>query len=145
MNIGDIISQVVRMKGLMPEVNRTTVAYRFQTMITETMKKMFGDDDDRTLNWINNDQTEFIKACQLVAPRAPVGTDVVATSSALSQFIDKWEAVDTWRTDENDEWRPMSQETINVKATMLRDIRKVIQRGSEQATAPTPESDIQQG
>ena len=103
----------------MPEVNRTTIAIRFQTMITESMKKMFGEDDERTQQWIDNDQEEFLSACQLVAPRAPIGTNVAAKSSALAQLIDKWEAVDTWRTDEKDEWRPMSQETMNVKAMVL--------------------------
>jgi hypothetical protein len=124
-NVNDIAQQIIRMKGLMPEVNRTTVAIRFQTMITASMKSMFGDDDDRTLKWVNEDSKLFLQACQIVSPRAPIRVDTVAESSDLVKFIDKWESVDTWRLDDECEWVLMSQETINVKATMLKDLREL--------------------
>ena len=114
-------------------------------MITESMKSLFGDDDERTLSWIREDHEKFLAACQLVAPRAPIGSDVAASSAVLAQFIDKWEAVDTWRVNDQDEWKPMSQETVNVKATMLRDLREVIKHGSEQTATPGEKPSIQQG
>ena len=133
MNVNDIVNQIVRMQGLMPEVNRTTVALRFQAMITETMKIMFGDDAERTQKWINEDSTRFLEACRLSSPRAPIESDVTASSSALAQFIEKWESVNSWRLNDNNDWRGMSQETINVKATMLRDLREII---NDAATTP---------
>ncbi len=141
MNVNDIVEQVVRMHGLMPEVNRTTVAIRFQTMITETMKTMFGDDDDRTLKWVNEDSNSFLEACRLQSPRAPIESGAAAPSSILAQFVDKWESVNTWRLDDTDEWKAMNQETINVKSTMLRDLREIInasQPGTTTASGAEP-------
>jgi len=126
MNINDIVNQIVRMQGLMPEVNRTTVALRFLAMITETMKTMFGDDAERTQKWINKESTRFLEACRLSSPRAPIESDITAPSSILAQFIDRWESVNTWRLSDSDDWTTMCQETINVKATMLRDLREII-------------------
>lgn len=135
MNVNDIVSQIVRMQGLMPEVNRTTVALRFQAIITEAMKTMFGEDAEQTQKWINEDSTRFLEACRLSSPRAPIESDITAPSSILAQFIDKWESVNTWRLSNNDDWKTMCQETINVKATMLRDLREII---NDATTAPGP-------
>lgn len=130
MNINDIVQQVVRMQGLMPEVNRTTVAVRFRDMITATMKNMLGDDDERTLNWVNVQSSEFMTACKLTAPRAPIRFDVAAPSSALASYIDQWESVDMWRQKDGEEWKSMSPETMNVKATMLHALRESIQQST---------------
>lgn len=114
------------MKGLVLEVNRTTIAERFRNLITNSMKNLYGDDDEKTLNWVNNDADKFMDSCQLIAPRAPVEATAVAPGTVLAQLIDRWEAVDTWRTDESDDWKPMLQETLNVKATMLRELRDIL-------------------
>lgn len=141
MNIQNIIEQIVRMKGLVLEVNRTTIAERFRNLITNSMKNLYGDDDEKTLNWVNNDADKFMDACQLIAPRAPVEVTAVAPGSVLAQLIDRWEAVDTWRTDEADDWKPMLQETLNVKATMLRELREIL---NARHTTPGPQPPIQQ-
>ena len=144
MNLDDIVGQIVRMQGLMPEVNRTTVAIRFQNMITDSMKTMFGDDDERTLKWVNEDAPRFLQACQLKSPRMPINFGVVADSSAIAKFVDKWESVNTWRLDDDDDWKPMSQETLNVKATMLRDLREIAYVRSDETTTPGEEPGVQQ-
>jgi hypothetical protein len=126
MNANDIAHQVLRMKGLMPEVNRTLVADRFINLITESVKQVQGDDSEVTLTWINEGREGFRNACQLVAPRKPVDVNARAKSSLVAQLIDKWESVDTWRVNGTKEWGPMSQETINIKAAMLTDLRKLI-------------------
>jgi len=131
LNIQDIIEQIVRMKGLVLEVNRTTIAERFRNLITDSMKKLYGDDDDKTLNWVTTDADKFMTACQLIAPRTPVEVTAVASGSELAQLIDRWEAVDTWRANETDDWKSMSQETLNVKATMLRELRETLNAPSE--------------
>ena len=128
MNINDIVQQVVRMQGLMPEVNRTTIAVRFRDMVTATMKNMLGDDDERTLKWVNEQSSEFMQACKLTAPRAPIRFDIAAPSSTLASYIDNWESVDMWRLKDGEEWKPMSPETMNVKATMLHALREVVQQ-----------------
>lgn len=130
------------MKGLVLEVNRTTIAERFRNLITDSMKDMYGDDDERTLNWVNVDAEKFMDACQLLAPRVPVEVTTGVTAFALAQFIDKWERVDTWRVDNDDDWKLMSQEIVNVKGTMLRDLREIL--NARQATTSKSESSIQQ-
>lgn len=146
MNVNDIVQQVVRMQGLMPEVNRTTVAVRFRDMITESMKCTLGDDDERTLNWVNVQSSEFMQACNLTAPRAPISSSITAPSSVLAGYIDRWESVDMWRQKDGEEWKPMSPETMNVKATMLHSLRELISiqrakpvRVDDQPLLPTPE------
>ncbi len=126
MNANDIAHQILRMKGLMPEVNRTLVAERFANLITEAVKQAHGDDDDVTLKWLNEGIDGFNAECQLVAPRKPVDVDARAKSSLVAQLIDKWESVDTWKVSGTEEWGPMSQETINITAAMLTDLRKLI-------------------
>ena len=126
MNANDIAEQVLRMRGLMPEVNRTLVAERFANLITDAVKAVHGDDSDITLAWLNEGREAFSDACQLVAPRQPVDVNARAKASLVAQLIDKWESVDTWRVNGTEEWGPMSQETINIKAAMLTDLRKLI-------------------
>lgn len=130
MNINDLVEQVVRMKGLVLEVNRTTIAERFRNLITENLKTNFGDDDPRTVAWLATESDNFMLACQLIAPRIPLAVDIDTTETALATFIDKWSAVDTWREDDNTEWKVMSRETINVKATMLRELQEVANESS---------------
>lgn len=123
------------MEKLVLEVNRTTIAERFKVLITDSMKTLYGDDDDRTLQWINTGSSQFMAACKLSSPREPVDVTADAPGSLLAQFVDKWESVDTWRQDETDEWKPMTQESINIKATMLRDIREIINGKPHAATS----------
>ena len=125
MNVTDIVLQIIRMKGLMLEVNRTTVAVRFRTLITNAMKKAHGDDHEKTLQWINVESHNFMSACKLTAPRAPIGPRVVADESDLAKLIDKWESVNLWRVEEEDEWQEMSKETLSVKSTLLQDLRDI--------------------
>ncbi len=79
-------------------------------------------------------------ACQLIAPRAPVAVDVDITETALAAFIDKWSAVDTWREKDDEEWQVMSRETINVKATMLRELQEVSNAKSSRDTPTVQQS-----
>lgn len=130
MNINDLVGQIVRMKGLALEVNRTTIAERFRNLITANLKAIYGDDDPRTVAWLETESANFMLACQLIAPRAPLAVDIDITETALAEFIDKWSAVDTWREDDGDDWKVMSRETINVKATMLRELQEVANESS---------------
>lgn len=124
MNINDLVDQIVRMKGLVLEVNRTTIAERFRNLITENLKTIYGNDHPRMIAWVETESANFMLACQLIAPRSPVSVDVDIAETALSSFIDKWSAVDTWRENDEDVWKGMSQETINVKSTMLRELQE---------------------
>lgn len=131
MNIGDIAQQIVRMKRLMPEVNRTTVAIRFKDLITETLKRAHGDDSEHVIKWLEEDAERFLGVCQLVAPREPVDIEMGADPSVLASFIDKWSAVDVYRVPDTEDWAPMSQETKNVVYTMLTDLRKVLDESTK--------------
>ncbi len=132
MNINDLVGQIVRMKGLVLEVNRTTIAERFRNLITENLRTNFGYDDPRTLAWLATESATFMLACQLIAPRAPLAADIDITETALAVFIDKWSAVDTWRENDDEDWKVMSRETINVKATMLRELQEVANESSRE-------------
>lgn len=130
MNINDLVDQIVRMKGLVLEVNRTTIAERFRNLITENLRANFGDDDPHTIAWLETESANFMLACHLIAPRAPLAVDIDIAETALAAFIDKWSAVDTWRENDDDDWKVMSRETINVKATMLRELQEVANESS---------------
>lgn len=143
MNINDLVEQIVRMKGLVLEVNRTTIAERFRNLITENLRTIYGDDDPRTIAWIEEESANFMLACQLIAPRIPVEIDVDVAETALAIFIDKWSAVDTWRENDDDEWKVMSRETINVKATMLRELQEIA--NAKSTSTPREKSAVQQG
>jgi hypothetical protein len=123
MNAVDIIKQIRAMKGLMPEVNRATIAVRFRELIANTVK---GVGVEAVQHWASEGAPGFIKACELEAPPTPINIDST-NMGGLSSFIDKWEAVDTWRVpDTDDEWAHMSQESFNIKATILRDLRRIL-------------------
>ena len=140
MNINDLVGQVVRMKGIVLEVNRTTIAERLRNLITENLKTNFGDDDPRTVAWLATESDNFMRACKLIAPRNPLAVDIDITETALAQFIDKWTAVDTWRENDDEEWKVMSRETINVKATMLRELQEVA--NAKSASTPGEKSAV---
>lgn len=135
MNINDLVGQIVRMKGLVLEVNRTTIAERFRNLITENLRTMYGDDDPRMIVWVKEGEAHFMLACQLIAPRAPLAVNIDIAETDLAEFIDKWSAVDTWRENDDTKWQVMSRETINVKATMLRELQEVANESSRDKPA----------
>lgn len=140
MNINDLVGQIVWMKGLILEVNRTTIAERFRNLITENLKANFGDDDPRTVAWLETESANFMLACQLIAPRNPVAISIDIAETALAAFIDKWSAVDTWREKDDEDWKVMSRETINVKSTMLRELQEVSNAKSSRDTSTVQQS-----
>jgi len=126
-NANNIIQQIRGMKGLVLEGNRTTIAIRFRDLITESLKAA-GESTSGYMKWVENDAKLFIKACDLTHPPTRTDVDMSAPATLLAQFVDKWAAVDSVKVDDG-EFQQMSQETFNVKSSLLQELKAVIDAG----------------
>jgi len=128
MNVLRIAEQVKNMKGLIPEPNRTLVAYRFMKIIGEEYRET---DRKAWKIWQNGGQAGFLKNCALTdgVPRVEETFDI--SVSDLADFINRWSNAVAFKREEDDESEPLSADMNSLRQTMINELIEIYNRKEE--------------
>lgn len=121
MKVATLVEQIIRLKGVIPEPVRTTIAVRFAKAIG---KDLVDDEEwDLASEWSEGGSTKFMQACGVETPPCAAPLDITVDQTALSKFIQKWAFTRAYRT--KDDIKPMTPEMLQLVRAMLRELREI--------------------
>lgn len=126
MNLTNLVMQVRAMKGLMPEANRTLIAARLATMLTKHIEETHGKTSAELEAWTDRGAPRFLRECRLTVLKVPDKPLVETSVVDLQGFIKRWQMIDGWRRDENEDWQNFTEEQNLIRHTMLRELRLLL-------------------
>lgn len=120
MDINSIALHIKKMKGLMPEPNRTLVAHRFMTLIGTNIQDTGGEN---WAIWCNGGCAGWLMSCELkaVLPRVDETFDLSVTE--LAEFCNRWTGAEAYKPSDGDgEYAPFTADMNMVRQTMLTEL-----------------------
>lgn len=124
MTIEQLVSQVVGMRGFMPEPNRTIIALRFAGMVTRSVTKVSGATSKALEAWKETGIDQFLEKCELTA-KAPDIPLIDATAIDIDSFARRWLSVNKWKRESSDEWVDMEECQKAIVHSMLHELKQL--------------------
>lgn len=119
MNILELAKQVKRMEGLMPEPNRTLLAYRLLQMLGTEYQQTGGEQWEI---WRAGGSAGFLQGCGITTGLPRVEADFDISVSDLAAFINRWSNAIAFKREQEDESHPMTADMNSIRQTMINEL-----------------------
>ncbi len=120
MKMSDISDILLSFKGMMPESIRATMAHKFLHKMGYYLQNH--KEDDILDKWIKGGSPrKFLDDCKLDSPQASVTHDIAIHDTDLSNFCNRWMAVEKIRRPGED-YIPLTADMNSIRVTIIKEL-----------------------
>lgn len=117
-----LLTQVIKdLRGLVTEPVRAAIANRFMLAIAQDVSVKVSKSVGR--RWPHGAGAKFLRDCDLDSGAPVVPDDFHVEATELAMFIDKWMAVQQYKSD--DGWAPLTSDMNSIRVTIIEELKEI--------------------